>query len=89
MKIVKDTQNNLMKRREIEFWYDVESNPGFEGAKKKVLEEFGVSEDVVVVKAVRSEFGKNEFFVDVFVYDSVEDKNKIEPKPKIKKGATQ
>ena len=85
MKIERDFKNDLLKRRELEVLMDADSNPGFEGAKSMLAGELKVSEDVIVVRGVKGHFGSNEFLVDAFIYDSVEDKEKTEPKPKVKK----
>ena len=84
MKIEMDQRNDLLKRREIRVVLDSESNPGFENAKKSIAEKFKIDADLIVVRAVRSQFGRNNFLVDSVIYDSVEDKNKIEPKKREK-----
>ena len=84
MEYSKDFRNELLKRNEVEFMLSSTSNPGFEGAKNFLVEN-GHSVESIVVKAVRSNFGKGEFFVEAFVYDSKENKELVEPKPKEKK----
>lgn len=86
MKLIKEFKNSLLKRKEVELSDSYESNPGLEKARKEVAGHFKVAEDVVVVRKVGSSFGANEFVVEVFIYDSVADKEKIEPKKKEKKG---
>ena len=85
MKIINDNKNKLMKRREVSFLVHEDKNPGFAIAGK-VAEHFKSTPELVVVKNVKSGFGKSEFLVDAFIYDSVEAKA-IEPKPKTKKVA--
>ena len=82
MKIIKEFRNNLLKRNEVDLVFEAESNPGFSGAREVVVKKFKANEDGIVVKAVRSEFGKNEFLVEAFIYDSKKDMEKIEPKSK-------
>ena len=82
MNIVKDFRNDLLKRREVEVIMDSNSNPGFKGAKKFVLDSFEAGEERIVVRAVRSEFGNKEFLVDVFIYDSKKDMDWVEPRSK-------
>lgn len=84
MEIITDFRNDLLKRREIEASLEADSNPGFEFVKEKLSEELKVAADNLVVRAVRGKFGSNEFLVETFVYDTVEDLKKIEPKQKIK-----
>lgn len=85
MDTTKDFRNDLMKRREVEVVLDSGSNPGFSNAEKAVSENFKAKEGSVVVKSVRGKFGRNDFIVEAFVYDSKEDKDSIEPKKKQKK----
>lgn len=86
--VLEDKKNGLLKRREVRFIVQAESNPGFENAKKMVAEKFNCSEDVIVVNGVKGKFGRDTFLIEALIYDSVEDKNKIEPKPKEKKGGS-
>ena len=56
----------------------------------ELLEEYGSSEikvdkELIVIKKLSNSFGKNNFTIEVFVYDTVKGKNKIEPKKKEKK----
>lgn len=83
MKVITDIKNKLMKRREVSFLVHETKNPGFAIAGK-VAEHFKADAGLVVVKNVKSGFGKSEFLVDAFIYDNAEAKA-IEPKPKVKK----
>ena len=85
MKIKKDFRNELLKRREVEFVFESEKNPGFAVAREKIHEKFKISPENVVVKFVKNNFGAREFLVEAFLYDSVADKEAIEQKPKVKK----
>jgi ribosomal protein S24E len=87
MEITQDTKNNLLKRREIQFILESESNPGFEKSRKSVAEKLKTSEENVAIKYIRNNFGSREFLVEAFVYDNKEDKERIEPKKKEKKTA--
>ena len=84
MEIIKDFRNDLLKRKEVEVTIESDSNPGFDFSREKVSSEFGVAADVVAIKAVRGKFGSNEFLVEAFIYDSVDDMEKTEVKPKVK-----
>ena len=84
---MKDLKNILLKRREIEFVIESDKNPGFEGAVQALVERHKVDRDNVVIKSVRNKFGRRDFLVEAFVYNSKEDKDRTERKPKIKKGA--
>ena len=82
MSVVSNFRNDLLKRKEVEIIVEAGSNPGFEGAKEMIVKEFKANEDGIVVRGVKSEFGKKEFLIDAFIYDSKKDLEKIEPKSK-------
>jgi len=84
MNIITNFYNPLLKRKEINASIEAESNPGFEKTKKEIALHFKANDDVVVIKKVEGNFGRSSFLIDAFVYDSLEDKNKIEPKKKVK-----
>jgi len=85
MNVISEFRNDLLKRKEMIFSDSYDSNPGFAQVGKDVASETKADEAVVVVRGIKSEFGSNEFIVDAFVYDSIKDKEKIEPKKKEKK----
>jgi ribosomal protein S24E len=86
VRAIKEFHNSLLKRKEIIIGKEYDANPGFSQTGKDIATHFKVSEDVVVVRRVGSNFGSNEFVIDFFIYDSVKDKENIEPKKKEKKG---
>ena len=85
MKVENDFRNMLLKRRELKFIVDSNSNPGFKQVVEIISKEFNVSEENIAAKGIKGSFGMNKFLVEAFIYDSKEDKDKIEPKPKVKK----
>jgi len=85
MNAVKDFRNELLKRREIVVQKQYPSNPGFMTAKKDIAEHFKAPEDCVVIRNVFGAFGSDVFNIDVRIYDSVSDLQRVEPKPKVKK----
>lgn len=82
LELRKDLQNKLLKRREVEFIFENNSNPGFKGAKEVIVEKFKAKKENVIVKKVLSEFGKHEFIIDAFIYDSKEALEDLEGKQK-------
>jgi len=48
---------------------------------------FKVKDEMIVVKKVKGKFGRDTFLVDALIYDSVKEKDRIEPKIKVKKSA--
>jgi ribosomal protein S24E len=87
MKELMDFNNTLLKRREVKIVVEAPSNPGFTNAQKMIADKYNAKEDEIVVKAVKSKFGRNTFLIDAFIYNSAQDKVNIEPKKKVKKKA--
>lgn len=87
MNIIKETKNGLLNRTEVKSIIISAKNPGFEEAKKMLVDKYKADEGAVVVKAVKGKFGRDTFLIDAFVYNSVKDKESVEPKPKVKKAA--
>lgn len=85
MKIIKEFENSLLKRKEIWVNEEYEKNPGIERVKEDISKKFKADKEQIVVRMLVSEFGKKLFKVEAFIYNSVEDKAKVEPKPKEKK----
>ncbi len=86
MKVNMESVNKLLKRKEIIISASYDSNPGFAKVGEDIAKKFGVGDDVIVVKGINGGFGTHEFKVDAFIYDSVNDKEMVEPKKKVKKG---
>ena len=82
---IKQSHNSILKRKEIEYTIEAPSNPGFQKASELVAEKLKASPDTIVLKAVRGNFGTNTFLIEAFVYDSAQDKERIEPKRKSRK----
>lgn len=85
MNITSDFRNELLKRREVKIVLQSDKNPGLEQSRKIVADALKSTNEVVVVKALNSRFGRDTFSIDAFVYDSLKDKEKIEPRLKVKK----
>ncbi len=80
--IRKNLRNELLKRKEIEIVIERVSNPGFENSKRLIVEKFKAPAENIVIKNVKSEFGRREFVIDAFIYDSQDILKKIEPTKK-------
>ena len=87
--MISDIKNNLLKRREVKLVFSSAGNPGMQNSAKRIADHFKAQEERIVVKAVKGKFGRDTFLVDAFIYDSKEDKDKIEPKKKVKKEKAQ
>ena len=87
MDIISDSKNDLLKRRELVLELSAPKTPSFEEAAKMVAEQFKADAECVVVKSIVGGFGKSSFKLSVFIYSGVSEKQKYEPKPKVKKDA--
>ena len=85
MEFKKQFKNVLLNRTEIEASAIYDANPGLEKVKQDIASKFKTSPETVFVKNIISSFGSNNFFINAFVYDSVEDMNKVEARNKKKK----
>lgn len=84
MKLIQEKDNPLLKRKEIKFSLEEESNPGFEKTKTLIAEKMKASPETIAVKSIKNKFGTREFLINAFLYKTEQDKNSIEPKEKIK-----
>ena len=89
MKVIQDKQNPLLRRREIKLIIEAGKNPSMQEAAKKVAEHFKAQEDCIALKQIKGKFGRKTFLIEANIYNSKEDKEKIEPKKKVKKQAGQ
>jgi ribosomal protein S24E len=87
MNIIKEDKNKLLKRNEITAVFEADSNPGLEKLQKDLSTHFKSESENIIVNKLVNNFGTNSFMVNALIYDSKEDKEKIEPKKKEKKGA--
>jgi ribosomal protein S24E len=85
MEILNEIYNSLLKRKELVAKENYESNPGFEKTMSDIAKKFKVENETVVIRRINSSFGTGEFVIEAFIYESVKDKEKIEPKKKEKK----
>ncbi len=77
-KIISQEKNPFLQRDEIILNIKSDSTPRIDEIKKEI----GREDELVVVKRVNSNFGRKEFIADIFVYDNLGAKEKIEVIPK-------
>ena len=87
MEILEDKNNFLTNRRELNFLLESDKTPSYSESLVILEKEFKINPENSVIKAVKGKFGRSKFFISAFVYNSKEDKEKFEPKPKLKKAA--
>ena len=85
--ILDDKENKVMHRKEIRLKVSgFGATPNKEEIKKSLTAKVNANESNVVVDRVDQKYGKSEAVCYVKVYESVEFKDKFEPKVKPKKG---
>ena len=89
IKILDEKENPLFKRKEIMIIIEHNSNPTIEEARKLVSEKFSASAEAIAIKSVKGKFGRKTFKIEANIYNSAEDRDKTEPKPKAKKEKAQ
>jgi len=88
IKINSKKQNKLLFRTELEgeLVFD-KSTPSYTELTKELASKLGASEDVTVIKNIKTSFGSTNARFLANVYDTKENKEKIEPKKKEKAAA--
>ncbi len=83
--ILEDKRNDLFNRKEVSLEIVADSTPSYVDATKIVVDNFKAKEEQIAIKNVLGKFGSTTFKIVAFIYDSSEDKELNEPKPKEKK----
>jgi len=78
VKILKNFDNKLLNRKEVKLIVKHPTIPDTKEALVLVSKEFNSEEDLIVVKGIKGKFGRDTFLIESFIYDTLEDKNKIE-----------
>ncbi len=88
MKMIGESRNDLLKRKEIVVEMQSHGSPTYEQVKKELSGKFKTEDSLIVIQKVSGKFGSNHFVVSAFIYDSNEAKERVEPRPKVKKGGS-
>lgn len=88
LKITNQKENVLLQRKDITAHVAFDkATPSNADVVKALATKLSVSEDVIVMKKIDGGFGKHIATISAYVYDTKEQKLKIEPKIKVKKAA--
>jgi ribosomal protein S24E len=88
LKITNQKENVLLQRKDVTAHVAFDkATPSNADVAKALATKLSVAEDVIVVKQIDGGFGKHIATISAYVYDSKEQKMKIEPKVKAKKAA--
>lgn len=82
--IVQEKDNPLFNRKEVKILVESDSTPSEQDSKKIISEKFSKPEENIIIKKINGKFGRKTFLIISFVYSTLEDKNKTEPKQKKK-----
>jgi ribosomal protein S24E len=85
----KQKENPLFNRKEIEILVETKVAPKTSETEEFIAKEFSTSNENVKVKKIKGRFGSTNFTVTANIYNSKEDKDKIEPKSKKEKKAAE
>ena len=80
-KIIKQTKNPFLNREEILIEIKSNSNPSYDEIKKELKKD----NELTIVKKINSNFGRNTFEAEVFVYESKKIKDDVEKIPRKQK----
>ena len=84
MQILKDTKNDLFKRRELQIILPSEKTPSYAEISKLLSEKFNSAEENISISKVKGRFGAKTFLIEADIYSSKEDKDKVVRKTKSK-----
>jgi len=87
MEILQDKDNFLMNRKELKLIVEAAKNPSYPEAEAIIVEKFKTQPENIAIKQVKGKFGRDTFLISAFIYKTKEDKEKFEPKLKVKKAA--
>lgn len=81
-KVTENKENLLFNRKEIFFEVQADITPSRLETSKFFSKKFSVPIENIKIKSINGKFGSNTFSGSVFIYNSEEDKNKVEIKKK-------
>ena len=84
VKVIEQKENPLFKRKEVKLIVESNKNPTIAEAENAVAEKFSCPLENIKVKSIKGKFGRNTFKISANVYTSEKDKQKTEPKAKVK-----
>ena len=82
IKIINEKENPLFSRKEIQVEIASKSVPSHIEVKSLVAKKFSVNENVIRIKEIKGKFGVSVFTVNVNIYSSLEEFNRIVKKTK-------
>jgi len=81
-KIIKQEENHLFNRKEIQLEVKAQITPSRAEIQKIISEKFSVSIDNIKINKIDGKFGTDTFIIGASIYNSKEEKDKLEIKKK-------
>ena len=83
--IIEKKKNPLFAREELIFEIEQLKTPSFAEVEEILNEKLKIDKKAVAIKEIKGLFGSRRFKVKAFLYESSVEKEKVEPKMKLKK----
>jgi ribosomal protein S24E len=83
--IIKQRENPLFKRKEVEVNFESNVPPKMKEAEEILSKEFSATPESVKIRKIAGKFGSKSFIISANIYHSKEDKEKTETKSKKEK----
>lgn len=80
--IIKDFDNKLFNRRELEFSINAEVTPSYKEVKELIAKEFSADLEVIKINLIKGQFGTNDFLIKAHIYKTPDDLISTEKKSK-------
>ncbi len=81
-KLINEKENLLFSRKEVKGSITADKTPSYQEVKTLISQKYSVPEEAIKIKGIKGKFGTRDFDVEVNVYNSEDEKNKIEIKKK-------
>ena len=82
LNITEEKQNPLFDRKEIKAEIEAEITPNREGVLKMLSEKFSIKQENIKIKSILGKFGSRIFTIQANIYNSKQEKDKMEIKKK-------
>ena len=86
--IIKEKENPLFKRKEIQVSLDAQITPNKNEMTESIAQKFSTQPENIIIKGIHGRFGSKNFIINANIYSSKEEKEKTEPKRKKNQGET-
>ena len=86
--IIKEKENLLFKRKEIQVSLDAQITPNKNEMIESIAQRFSIQPENISIKGIHGRFGSKNFMINANIYSSKEEKEKTEPKRKKNQGET-